>query len=477
MKQLSIIKENKHYSPDELMAIFELDNTQELVEILLKFNQFGLLKIHSLDNVIYNNMGIESIFKSSSSGELSTQVEFSVKFVGIMELPLSRNVLAYPKYISDENIIQDTKENFIKFKKVLKVVRKYKNRISQNLAISDETISTLDSNLGLKLQILNQYYEKGLYNKEKEKIVNNGNGEILWDRTINENTSYIINDIPIYLDTVNREKVTDFMNTIREIHGVILSEISLRLKELLEVIDFVPVILTNKSLNDLGNLDYLCYLLELELGQQFQTEERELLNELILYIKNASSDSHGKFELFGTSSFNLVWEDICSVVYQNHLDYTFNQLEIINPQSSFSDYTTIKEYIEKPKWLNFDDQFISSKSTLELDVLNIDAGEFNIYDAKYYNIEFKNGKVYGQPGVSDITKQYLYQLVFNDVIKINNLKANNNFIIPKDNPIKDGEIYTETKMDMFHNVDKGLKPIKVIARDCDKIFDEYLLAI
>ena len=30
---------------------------------------------------------------------------------------------------------------------------------------------------------------------------------------------------------------------------------------------------------------------------------------------------------------------------------------------------------------------------------------------------------------------------------------------------------------MFHNVDKGLKPIKVIARDCDKIFDEYLLAI
>ena len=51
-----------------------------------------------------------------------------------------------------------------------------------------------------------------------------------------------------------------------------------------------------------------------------------------------------------------------------------------------------------------------------------DSGEycFGIYDAKYYNINFhKNSseyKVIGQPGVADVTKQYLYQLAYDDFI-------------------------------------------------------------
>lgn len=51
-----------------------------------------------------------------------------------------------------------------------------------------------------------------------------------------------------------------------------------------------------------------------------------------------------------------------------------------------------------------------------------DSGEycFGIYDAKYYNINFhKNAseyKVIGQPGVADVTKQYLYQLAYDDFI-------------------------------------------------------------
>lgn len=48
---------------------------------------------------------------------------------------------------------------------------------------------------------------------------------------------------------------------------------------------------------------------------------------------------------------------------------------------------------------------------------------FGIFDAKYYNIHFYVGKsdnknyVTGQPGVGDITKQYLYQLAYMDFIR------------------------------------------------------------
>ncbi len=45
---------------------------------------------------------------------------------------------------------------------------------------------------------------------------------------------------------------------------------------------------------------------------------------------------------------------------------------------------------------------------------------FGIYDAKYYCIDYQvkdnKAKISGQPGVGDVTKQYLYQLAFDDFI-------------------------------------------------------------
>ena len=96
----------------------------------------------------------------------------------------------------------------------------------------------------------------------------------------------------------------------------------------------------------------------------------------------------------------------------------------LETDKSINKHSKLKEYIEKPKWIGNKGNIIHSKSSLELDVLNIDKPYFNIYDAKYYNIRVghKNQKYTRS---SDVTKQYLYQLVFDELITKNSLIPNN----------------------------------------------------
>lgn len=92
-----------------------------------------------------------------------------------------------------------------------------------------------------------------------------------------------------------------------------------------------------------------------------------------------------EINIVGTTSFELVWEDVCSVTYENHLSKSLIDLNL-ETDKSINKHSKLKEYIEKPKWIGNKGNIIHSKSSLELDVLNIDKPYFNIYDAKYYNI-------------------------------------------------------------------------------------------
>ena len=132
----------------------------------------------------------------------------------------------------------------------------------------------------------------------------------------------------------------------------------------------------------------------------------------------------------------------------------------------------LKEYIEKPKWLVKNGNEVCQKSTLKLDILNIEKPNFTIYDAKYYNLEVSDKQVKNNPGIADVTKQYLYQLAFSELIETNQLKPNNYFIMPKDELSQDNTLITTVYLDMFDSL--NLEPIKVIGRDCEKIFKEYL---
>lgn len=97
---------------------------------------------------------------------------------------------------------------------------------------------------------------------------------------------------------------------------------------------------------------------------------------------------------------------------------------------------------------------------------------FIIFDAKYYNIQLEKGKsLRGNPGVGDVTKQYLYQLAYREFIKAHNIAVVKNcFLMPteKDEIVKKGT----AKMPMLAAL--GLENIQIRQIPAKMLYECYL---
>ncbi|EBF5102620.1 LlaJI family restriction endonuclease, partial [Listeria monocytogenes] len=231
------------------------------------------------------------------------------------------------------------------------------------------------------------------------------------------------------------------------LHAAIINEINLYLQPLLPVFNIPEFLLSEDTPNDLGDSNYLEYILERELSRQFVTSKQNLIRDLLNYIRcKGNSVETGNVEIYGTTSFNLVWEEICKKIYKNDLDTELSNLNLKlrgmfrdsnanKIEIDYRDRKLLKDVIDKPIWrkLNSVDSIRTSKS-LELDVLHVNHDNlcFEIFDGKYYTISINDKNVSGQPGVGDIIKQYLYQLAFKNLAFINGYTFTNTFVVPQD---------------------------------------------
>ncbi|CVY16962.1 LlaJI family restriction endonuclease [Staphylococcus hominis] len=396
---------------------------------------------------------------------------YKFTFVGVIQSLKNNVIIVYPKYISLKNIDYDYNNNQKKFFQIMQVITKYKKRMSQNLIDPTESEEIINNNLGTMIQIIKTYYSYGLFNSERNSYNNNGNGQVLWNKTVNMNTPYIVNNIPIYLDLQAIEKNIDSLNIVRTIQTCILNFISKKISPVLKILNIPPVFIDEIESYDKSKIDYYVNILQYALKNEFITKKQELIIELLIFLKNESKNLPNDIEVFGTINFELVWEDVCSYTYSNHLNKSLKELKLYT-KKNIDTTVKLKEYIEKPKWLVKNGNEVCQKSTLKLDILNIEKPNFTIYDAKYYNLEVSDKQVKNNPGIADVTKQYLYQLAFSELIETNQLKPNNYFIMPKDELSQDNTLITTVYLDMFDSL--NLEPIKVIGRDCEKIFKEYL---
>ena len=136
---------------------------------------------------------------------------------------------------------------------------------------------------------------------------------------------------------------------------------------------------------------------------------------------------------------------------------------------------TLIEIIEKPVWEGVDTTE-TALDTLIPDLISIpkfDGGDyFIIFDAKYYNLQLEKGKsLRGNPGVGDVTKQYLYQLAYRGFIKAHNIAVVKNcFLMPTegDEIIKKGTV----KMPMLEAL--GLEKIQIRLIPVKMLYEYYL---
>ena len=475
------VKEQKRYTQDELRKIFEC-TADETVQIIRKLKEYGIVKNvkksdrqSMLSDLVEEDIRVTDI----ESGERELYYVFS--FVGVIVV-YGRVLKCYPKYINSCG------SPIAQMKQIMRVLEKYNSK-EQVIKLYNESDDGGSFNLlAVMLYLMQDYYDNGIYANDVEIVETNGTGEILWDRTINETFSYISNNRPYYTELQTKKRTSDEYDFIRRLHACVLTEFSKELEEsdLPELFNIVTVELSEEQLEDLGDEDYILYRIQNELNVQYNTRKQLVLKAMYAYIaQKASFNNIDSFSIYGTNSFNLVWEKVCAQNFGNVLNVKLSEL----PLGVCDDYkeskdSTLIEIIDRPVWHKTSDNISDEKSdTLRPDLISIyecgDSGEycFGIYDAKYYNINFhKNSseyKVIGQPGVADVTKQYLYQLAYDDFIAKQGYKyVQNMFFCPDESGDKE---YGWVQMDMLHQIgDKKLENVAVVKLCASEMYSLYL---
>lgn len=471
------VREQKRYSKKDLIDLFKF-NENSFIDFVKKLKFSGVLKLvnKTIDEAELTDLNEDiEVFDI----DLDNDSYFYVfTFVGVLSIG-NIVVKSFPKYLLSEN------EPFEQMKEVIKVLNKYD---------SEEHIINLYNGydnqkefnlLSVCLYLINDYYENGLYTAEQEIIETNGEGEILWDNTINETFAIIVRNKPYYTELQTRNVNNDDLDYIVRLHRYIITECCEKLKnsDLLDLFDIPHISLSDEDLESFGDKEYIIRRLQKELNVQFITRKQILLKTFCIYLENKKSFKENLgFSMYGTNSFHAVWEKACAVVFDNKLSTPIGILNLnVDLHEDYQDMQDNKliDIIEKPIWTAFDsNKEYEAKHTLIPDLISLYEvnGDmyFGIFDAKYYNIMLNKKALKNQPGIGDITKQYLYQLAYNDFITKHGFKeVRNAFLMPTEED--KSVLIGEAKLNMLYGLSHpSLINIAVIKLSARKVLNGYL---
>lgn len=422
------LRELKEYTRDELRIKLECTEEQ-IVPVLRKLKECEILKAVKTSEGSRRDLSDLSDEDIAVAGVESGENEYLYvfNFVGVIAVA-GWALKIYPKYLLH------TDEPKKELRQVMQVLDKYNSR-EQIVRIFDGMSEDGSLNLlAVMLFLLDDFFENGLYGTAKEIIESNGAGEIHWDRTISETFALISGNRPYYTNLLTRKRVTDNFGWFRRLHECVLTKASgeLASADLLELFGLTEVELSDETIDDFGEKDYILCRIEQELGTQFNSRKQLVLKTIYAYIEQSNSlfDS-GCLSIYGTNSFNLVWETVCSEIMDNRLDVTLGRLQLPKPLDylKYDAGAKLIDLIEKPLWTATGQ---TAETTLTPDLISVTKDSFIIFDAKYYNAFLESGKPpAGQPGIESVTKQYLYQLAYKQFISDHGFtNVKNCFLLP-----------------------------------------------
>ena len=479
-------REGQHYSLDNLCKSFSLDkeNTKKHIATLKKYSVLGTVRKEKPE---YSELSDQDIVIGEIPDD-SAYFTYQFTFVGVILLN-DLILFCYPKYLDIP--VEKKDKIFEKMKIILKVIEKYNQKEQLVHLYNGEAESKQFNKLAISLHILADYFGNGLYSNQQEKIELNGDGDILWDKTINETFAFIKNNKPYYLDLYTHDNTENDFDYIRRLHMTIISECSrnLNVEKLLDLFDLSEAELSTQTLTDFGDTDYIKYRIEQELKNQFITKKQSLLKTLYTYVSEQSSnESNSSFSLYGTNTFNLVWEKACGELFDNVYDKSwtvkrFAEAGFINSElcTKENKANTISDYIEKPEW-KIGGQSVSYEGDLIPDIVALrkeDSGNTAMYilDGKYYLLSVTGDKLSGNPGIQDVVKQYIYNSSLKSFINSFQIgEIANAFLIPAlDSENVENQVFGEVPYwTVQHSGFSELPSVQVIKLNPQKVWNCYL---
>ena len=186
------IREQKRYSKEQLKNIFKL-NDEEFKDLVKKLKAYGVLKMVNSTPTQKNLTDLTDEDIEIADVDINDEYYYVFTFVGVLTVG-NIVIKCFPKYLL-------TKKNPLEeMKQVLKVLNKYNSKEQIiNLFNGDEEQRAFNL-LSIILYLINDYNENGVYINQQDIIETNGEGEILWDNTINETFAIISNNRPFYIE-------------------------------------------------------------------------------------------------------------------------------------------------------------------------------------------------------------------------------------------------------------------------------------
>lgn len=473
------LREQKRYTQEELVTEFHYSEERTII-ILKRLKEYGVLKAvkandtqKNLTNLVDEEIEIADV----EVGENEYLYVFT--FVGVITID-GRVLKCYPKYLLDATAPKT------ELKQVLKVLEKYNSKEQIIRMYNDTSDSTAFNMLAVMLFLLQDYFEYGAYTNTQDIIESNGSGDILWDKTINETFTLLSNNRPYYPELLTKKRINDDFDFFKRLHECILTRCTAELREadLLDLFDIIGVDVSDEHIEDFGDKEYVLDRIVKELNVQFNTRKQLLLKTLFAYIANSSTlDDLDCFSMFGTNSFNLVWEKVCAEVMDNQLQKPIGCLRLPVPlteQYRNIQHMRLIDLIEKPQWSgtapNGKPFVKQAEDTLIPDLITIvkNNGEYQfiIFDAKYYNIQLEhNKKLWGQPGIESITKQYLYQLAYQPFIDAHHISAVRNCFLM---PTSSSEIEQKGTASLAMLSELGLQDIQIRLLPAEMMYRHYI---
>ena len=469
------VREQKRYTQTELNGIFQCSE-EKTVGIIKRLKEYGVLKaVKATDSQKDMSDLLDEDIEVADVEIGENEYMYVFTFVGVITV-WGCVLKCYPKYILNNN------EPLEELKTIIKVLEKYNAKEQIIRMYNDNSESSAFNLLAVMIFLLHDYYENGAYTNTQDIIETNGSGEILWDKSINETFTYLSNNRPYYTELFTQKRINDDFDYFKRLHESIVSICSRELQDadLLDLFDILPVEVSDEELDDFGETDYILYRIQNELNMQYNTRKQLLLKTIYAYIAHSSGlPDIDCFSMFGTNSFNLVWEKVCEEVLDNQLQTPLGSLSI-SLADGYNPHDLLISLIEKPKWNGYkqdDSEFQKiAKETLVPDLVSIhkmnNSHQFIICDAKYYNIQLEQGKeLRGQPGIGDITKQYLYQLAYKKFVNDHGIQdVKNCFLMPTEQQSIIVKGYVN--MEMLDAI--GLQRIQIRQLPADMMYSHYL---
>lgn len=489
------VREEWYYSVDELVDLFNLGELNESTLNKIKSYIKALLS-RGIIKKKQNKEGLNSsntIFQSYDDNELiSHAAKYKYSFVGIV---VFRDIITYvyPKYLGDENSPL-SKAPIHEMQQVMNVVEKYgKESIDQSIDLFLDIDDSGSVNvLPVMLFLLDDYARNGAYEDPEMILEINGERDIYWEKTIDETYPIISNNRPYYVELYTRKEVNNDASYFKRLHAYTVTACSKELenKGLANFFNLPLVDISDESVENFGDTNLILQRIEAELSQTYEDRKITVLKAMKAYFQNCQSiTDRDELQLIGTKSFNLVWEDVCSQVFDNQRGDVKSGHPDVNEVCPELDYSVVNKWFKNktPILLDLIDQPIWKKygrgnkgiatSTFIPDYLKLERREngdgyvFYIIDAKYYCPRWNATSIDYQPGVEDVAKQYLYYLTFRDLLNKSEItEIKNYFLMPRRSGDQDIKGYV--KINMLKNL--GLGNIEVRTISPPLLYEKYL---